>query len=59
MSFIDTNNEAIIASTVNEDSVADEVHGEKINDNFRHPIDSNSGARGTVIEEDGILYVYV
>ena len=35
----------------------DPVPGETINNDFRHPIDSNSGATGTLIEEDGILYV--
>ena len=38
-------------------ALRDPVHGETINNDFRQPIDSSSGATGTLIEEDGILYV--
>ena len=35
----------------------DKVHGEILNNTFQYPIDTDSGATGTVIEENGILYM--
>ena len=32
-------------------------NGETINNTFRKPIDSETGATGTLIEDDGVLYV--
>ena len=37
--------------------LTNDVITETINNTYRQPIDSDSGATGTVIEEDGILYV--
>ena len=51
-SFDNTNIEVIIASTIDEDSVGDNVSGERINNNFRYPINSDGGATGTVIEKE-------
>ena len=54
-SGFDNNEEPTTAD--DEYSFADEVHGKQLNNNFRHPTDTNSGATGTVIEEDDVLYV--
>ena len=51
------NTEVVIAFTVDDNSIVVEVQREQLNNNFRHPINTNSGATGTVIEEADILYV--
>ena len=35
----------------------DSAHGETVNNGFRQQIDSSSGATGTILEKDGVLYV--
>ena len=35
----------------------DTIHGETLNTPFRHPIDTDSGVTGTVIKENGVLYM--
>ena len=44
-------------TTVDAESTKNNIRAEIANNHFRHPIDSNSGTTGTVIEEDGVLYV--
>ena len=35
----------------------DKIHGETLNTISQHPIDTDSGATGTAIKEDGVLYM--
>ena len=48
----------IIVTTVDEESVTDKINREQINNEFWYPINNHRGVTGSVIKEDGVLYVH-
>ena len=44
-------------TTVDDNSITDEVYGEQINNNFWYLIDVHKGVTGSIFEEDGVIYV--
>ena len=51
------NNSNVVVNTVDEDLIIDEVHGKHINNNFCYQIDAHRGTTGSVLEENGVIYV--